>query len=100
MVRANLLTLVSKHYGSDSVGNQIPVETIRTVYCSAVSVSQSEFFRGGEQGLQPSHKFILFRYDYSGEDEVEFEGHRYTVYRTYADESDNIELYVQRRVGS
>lgn len=98
MVRTNILSLVSKQYETDSIGNQIPVETIRTVYCAAVSVSQSEFFRGGEQGLQPSHKFILFRYDYGGEDEVEFEGQRYIVYRTYADESDNIELYVQRRV--
>ena len=99
MVRANLLTLVSKRFEPDEIGNQVSVETTRTVYCSAVSVSQSEFFRGGEQGLQPSHKFILFRYDYNGEDEVEFEGKRYTVYRTYADEADAIELYAQRRVG-
>lgn len=99
MVRADLLTLVSKRFEPDSVGNQVAVEAIRTVYCSAVSVSQSEFFKGGEQGLKPAHKFIMFRYDYNDEDEVEYNGKRYMVYRTYSDESDNIELYVTEKVG-
>lgn len=99
MVKSQTMKLVSVTYQTDDIGNQIPKELLREVFCNVKSTSQSEFFKAGEAGLKPTYKFTMFRYDYSGEKEVEYLNERYSVYRTYAGDSDDIELYVTEKVG-
>lgn len=75
-------------------------ETRRTVYCDVRSVTQSEWFEGGRNGLNPEYRFTMFAPEYHGEQICEFNGNRYTIYRTYLERNEMIELYVQKEQGN
>lgn len=91
-------------------------ETSRQVFAKVNSVTRSEFFSGGRNGLNPQLVFTMFAGDYEGETVVEYQGQRYAVYRTYKGNkngyvgpntssrqellADYIELYVERKAGA
>lgn len=77
------LTLISQTITEDEIGNQIPVETRKTILCKVKSVGRSEFYGAATAGLRPEIVFVAHEFEYSGEREVEFEGERYKVVRTY-----------------
>ena len=99
MDRSAVCSLISKTHVSDVYGVMRPQETSREVYCNVQSVSASEFFQGGLNGLKPEYRFTMFKYDYNGEEIVEYNGVRYTIYRTYEGRNDTIELYAEKRKG-
>lgn len=99
MNRSNECKLIAETFTQDAYGVKRSVETSTTVFCDITSVSASEWFEGGRNGLNPSKRVKMFLYDYDGEKVVEIEGVRYTVYRTYADR-DEIELYLENRKGN
>lgn len=72
----------------------------REVFCQVDSVTQSEFFEGGRNGLNPEYRFTLFAEDYQGERTVEYRNHRYGIYRTYQPRTDIIQLYAERKGGT
>ena len=79
------------------------VETVKEtkVFCQVESVTQSEFFGGGRNGLNPAFRFLVFTGDYRGEPMCEYNGQTYTIYRTYhVPGTDQTELYVERRGGT
>lgn len=85
----------------DANGVHIETETSRQVYCKVTSVSQSEFFAGGRNGLNPEFKFQVFAGDYQDEPIVVYKGRRYAVYRTYlVPGTDRLELYTERKGGT
>lgn len=100
MDRSHILTLIDKTFSPDAIGQPIPVESERKVYCDVSSVSQSEFFEAGRAGLKPAFQVTMFAYDYHGETECSLNGIRYTIYRSYRRKDDDIELYLEKRVGS
>lgn len=87
------LTLVKQTYAKDGIGNQIPIaRTKRTVLCKLKSVSRSEFYSAAVKGLRPEAVFEVNKYEYDDETEVEFEGKRYEVIRTYPVGFEDVEL--------
>lgn len=71
------------------------------IFCQVESVTQSEFFGGGRNGLNPAFRFLVFTGDYRGEPMCEYNGQTYTIYRTYhVPGTDQTELYVERRGGT
>lgn len=100
MDRSEVLTLVSATYAADEIGQCVPTETTRTVFCNVRSVSRAEFFAGGEAGLRPSYVAAVFRYDYEGEQVAELDGVRYSIYRTYVRQDELVELYLEPRKGT
>ena len=100
MDRSDVLTLISQTYTQDENGVQRASESARNVFCNVSSVTRAEWTDGGRLGLNPELRFVMFAYDYAGEELCEYHGVRYTVYRTYRAEDDSIELYVERRTGS
>ena len=99
MDRSNICNLISYTYSTDSIGQKIPTESTKQVYCSVESVTRAEWAAAGERGLKPEFRLTMFAYDYEGEDLVELDGERYGVYRTYHTKDDQIELYVERKAG-
>lgn len=99
MDRSKVLTLFSQSYTQDDIGQQMPVETRKDVFCNITSVSASEFFEAGQAGFKPEFRATMFVYDYSGESIAELEGVRYSVYRTYLGRNETIELYLERKAG-
>lgn len=100
MDRSDVITLVKYARAQDANGVwRDGIATKRDVFCQAQSVSRNEFFMGGQNGLKPEYMFTVFFADYDGEETVEYNGVQYAVYRTYHARTDELEIYVQRKVG-
>ena len=69
------------------------------VYAKVESVSASEFFEGGQNGLKPEYRFTVSVWDYNDEMELAFNGQLYSIYRTYRRSLDLVELYAERKAG-
>ena len=64
------------------------------------SVSRAERVGSGLDGLTPEVVFVTALFNYHGEQQAEWEGERYQIYRTYRRrETQEIELYLARRTG-
>lgn len=95
----DVLNLIGVSKTQDAYGVWRMAETSKEVFCTVNSVSRSEFFDAGRNGLNPAYVFTIFGDDYDGEETVEFHGQRYGVYRTYR-AGDDMELYAERKGGT
>lgn len=94
------LYLLTTTYTENAYGVPVPSCTKTEVFCERSSISRSEFFEAGRNGLNPQFMFTVFKGDYQGETICEYEGQTYSIYRTYETDSDYIELYVERKGGT
>lgn len=92
--------LISVSFRVDGMKQHIPVETRRKVIGLEGSISATEFFEAGRNGLKAQKRVSIFAPDYHGEIAVELNGTRYGVYRTYMPKDDTIELYLERKAGA
>lgn len=99
MDRSTPINLISETYAPDAYGVLKPTKTKRTVFANVQSVSASEWFEGGRNGLNPEYRITMFSPDYEGEKVVEYNGVQYGIYRTYQPRTDIIELYAQLKKG-
>lgn len=99
MDRSEILTLISANYTQDGLGQWIPDESRKDVFCNVSSVSADEFFAAGREGFQPEYRFTIFAPEYSGEKIVEYKGRRYGVYRHYLGKNEQLELYAEEKAG-
>ena len=99
MNRAHKITLIGKTYTEDAIGQLIPTEAENKVFAYIRDVSRSESERPIE-GLVPSKVFDVHITEYNHEEDVEYKGVRYRIYRTYLNDESRVELYGARRVGS
>lgn len=100
MDRSAVINLVSESYNQNANGVIITSEVYRPVYAQVESVTATEFFEGGRNGLNPEYRFTMFVYDYQGEKILEYGGERFFIYRTFRGKNDTIELYTERRQGN
>lgn len=100
MDRSVVLTLIAVTTAQDDYGVWRETETSRDVYAQVDSVSRSEFFEAGRNGLNPQFVFTMFYGDYNGEQICEYNDKRYAIYRTYLTKTDTIELYAERKGGT
>lgn len=97
----DVLILYSDQWETNKYGVQVPKKPTKTeVFCERQSVSRSEFFNAGRNGLNPQYVFTVFAGDYEGQSECKYDGQMYSIYRTYLTDSDYIELYVERKGGT
>lgn len=83
----------------DEYKQEVQTETRSMVYCRKESISRAEFYNAGRTGLQPEFKLTCAVIDYHGETEIELDGARYGIYRTYNVNADYIELYCEKKGG-
>lgn len=96
----SVLDLISTRTEQNEYGVMKEIHNSRTVFCEVRSITRSEFFDAGRNGMNPSLEFLVFAGDYEGESIVEYEGKRYAIYRTYiVPGTDYIELYAERQGG-
>lgn len=100
MDRSDVIELVTVTKTQDEYGVWRTSETTKQIYCQVDSVTQSEFFEAGRNGLNPEFRFTVFFGDYSDEPIVIYKNKRYAVYRTYLTRNDRLELYVERKGGT
>lgn len=100
MDRSEVLTLIGSTRTQDEYGIWHETPTRRDVFCQVNSVTRSEFFEAGRNGLNPEYEFTMFSGDYDGERTCEYKGNQYSIYRTYRGRNDTIELYAERKGGT
>ncbi len=100
MDRSKQLTLVQVTYTTDNIGQRLKIETDRTVFGNVRSVTRTEWVDAGNRGFKPEYQVTMFAPDYAGEGIVKLDGIRYSIYRTYIKQNEEIELYLERRPGS
>ena len=91
--------LIGKAITKNEYKQEVETDTRTEIMALYESVSQSEFYKGGEAGLKPEFRLTTAIIDYSGEKEVELDGKRYGIYRTFEVDKDYIELYCERKGG-
>ena len=86
MVRATTITLLGETPAAHGVFDA-PNETQTEVFADVMSVSQNEFYKAMQNGLEPQLVFQLTDYgDYHGEKVFLYEDQRMRVIRTYIKE--------------
>jgi len=99
MDRSDVIYLISKTYVQDAYGVQRESETRKRVFCSVRSASHKEKTENGLLGLNSAYSFSVFKYDYSGEEVVEYNGQKYIVYDA-TEYNDLMRLYCQSEQGA
>lgn len=110
MDKSSVIYLIKDFYTKDELGQHVPHTVARKVYCNIASVTGAEFFTAGQSGIQPQYRVTMFRFDYHHEETVNIGGSQvggdviggmnYSVYRTYLRNTDEIELYLEKKAGS
>lgn len=99
MDRSRVIYLITNNKQKNEYGVYIDNTTERKVFAEVTSVGQSEWFEGGRQGLNPQLRFRMFAYDYQGESLLKYNDTIYSIYRTYVDKDEIIELYTELKKG-
>ena len=100
MDRSDTIKLIGETKTQDAYGVWKSEKTYKDVFANVSSTTQTEFFEGGRNGLNPEYRMTMFSGDYSGESMLEYRGKTYAIYRTYQSSTDTIELYVERKGGT
>ena len=97
----NDANLIKRTFAFDEVGNQTATETKSPIPIEIRSITRDEFFKAGEQKLNPEMMVTTAAINYQGEELIEIDSVVYTIYRKYRDaNSDDIELYLRKEVGN
>lgn len=102
--RVRDINLISRTYSSsDTIGQQVATETIKTVVAELKSINRSEWVAANQIGYNPVVSATISAFDYNDEEIVEIDSGRYAgryvVYRTYPRKDDYIELMLRKKVG-
>lgn len=100
MSKSGIAYLIADTYTQNDYGVMEKQSTSKKVFVNVTSVTGTEWFEGGRNGLNPQYRFIVFSHDYSNEKVIEYNGTQYTVYRTFLRSTDEIELYAELRKGN
>lgn len=96
----DVIALVEKTYEKDGIGQEAESgETLREVFCQIKSISRAEWNVTFQNGLNSSFMAVVNFDDYQNEQEAEYRGKRYGIYRTYAKKPGLMELYLEEKVG-
>mgnify|MGYP001143288736 CR=1 FL=1 len=84
-----------------SVGSSADEDVRTAVFAEVDPVGRDEYEAAGQQGMKAEYKFTVWAAEYDEQEEVEYNGRRLSIYRTYGARSDDkIELYAAERAGN
>lgn len=84
-----------------AVGETADDDVKTNVYAEVYSVGRDEFNAAGQQGMKATHKFVVWTSEYDDQDELEYDGKRLSIYRTYQEPGkEKTELYTAERIGN
>lgn len=101
MERLADIKLIKITYEQDAIGQETGAsEVTRTLPCTLHGISRQEWSMAAQTGLNPEGMaFLRDSADYQGEDLLELDEVRYSIYRTYPTDDGGIELYYRKNVG-
>lgn len=101
MERVVDIKLIKTTYQTDAIGQQLEEEEVtRTLLATLHGISRQEWSMVAQTGLNPEGMaYLRDSADYQGEELLELEDVRYSIYRTYPTDDGGIELYYRKNVG-
>lgn len=84
---------------TDEFGNQINHETFTQVQSYEKQIQRYEFYAAAQAGIRPNKLFVIHPFEYSGEPKIKVGNDIYYIIRTYQMSDDEMELYVETKVG-
>lgn len=95
-----VVTLVSIVNTTNEIGENVALETLSDVYGQITSISSTEWFTAQRDGINCRYRVLVHSFEYDNQQYVIIKGTRYKVYRTYDNDDDMVELYLEERVGA
>ncbi len=101
MEYTEIVYLISQSKEEDDIGNFIvSSNTSKKIYAKKQSVKTSEFYNAIQSGFSPSIELIIKRNNYSGQEELEWNGERYAIIHTIDPKNKfDIVLVCQKKTG-
>lgn len=93
------LTLIKLTVTQDEIGNQTATETRTEILAKPNVVGTREFYSAMEVGIKPTAELQIRKLNYSGEEEVEYNGVRYSVIRTIPKGKFDLVLVIGQKQG-
>ncbi|PEL24696.1 phage head closure protein [Bacillus toyonensis] len=92
--------LISVETEKDELGQEIGTnETERQIFCTELSISQSEFYSAGQLNRKPQIMLIVESDEYDKEGKVKYEETKYNIYRSFMRSDGFTELYCEVNIG-
>ena len=95
-----VISLVKEVVTLDALHQETNQFVYREVYAQVRSITQTEWFEAGRNGLKPDIAFRISKFDYDDERLIEWDSKAYRVYRVFSGRNDIIELYCERKSGA
>ncbi|MBR2311128.1 MAG: hypothetical protein IKA47_11465 [Oscillospiraceae bacterium] len=100
MDKPDIITLAATKYKKDALNQHVPDgETTRDIFCNIKSITRAEWAAAANRGLKAACCVTVWADEYQGESIAILGGVRYAVYRTYQPNSEDMELYLERKAG-
>lgn len=92
--------LIQETYRPDKIGRHISDEEKKEILVSEGPLTCTEYFKAGQNGMNPKIMLTTAAVNYSCENVIEYKNMRYGIYRTYLrPDTDEIELYLHKKAG-
>lgn len=100
MDKTDIITLEAPKYKTDGIGQLVPDGvTTRDIFCRKENVKRSEWLSVAHLGRKAAWCVIIWADEYDGETAAILDGVRYSIYRTYQGNPEELELYLEQKVG-
>ena len=99
-MRYKLITLIGKTLVRGELGQYTNEETTKSLPCEVKSINRTEWTMAGQAGIAPSLVAKMRPESYNNEPAAEIDGQRYAIYRTYQEDDNTLELYLQKETGA
>lgn len=92
-----MIQLIPRTYSATNTTETVTDGTPSEVLADRKAIRQSEFYQAVAGGFRPEITFVIWDYEYQGEDQLTYDGDLYEVIRRFPDKDDKqIELVCQR----
>lgn len=100
MNHTEILYLVNQVQHQDQIGNVYYTEELEKTYAKKEYIGSKEFYGAVAVGITPVVQLSVWRNNYSGQKEVEYEGIRMTVVRTFEVKHYEVVLVLANKEGN
>lgn len=100
MDKTDIITLEATKYKTDGINQLVPDGVIaREIFCRKENVKRTEWLSAAQLGMKAAWCVTIWADEYHGETAAILDGIRYGVYRTYQVNAEELELYLEQKVG-
>jgi SPP1 family predicted phage head-tail adaptor len=91
--------LISIVTTKDKLGQFIKDELLTQVFCAELSITRSEFNSAGQMGKKAQKLIIVDGDSYDNQSLLEYEGVKYSIYKSFRRVDGLTELYTETKAG-